>query len=46
VYHELRKRRTTGTNAATVKSVAGNLGAVATRIRGQVDHFLQALRAA
>ena len=36
----------TRTNAATVKTVAGNLGAVATRIRGQVDHFLQALRAA
>ena len=36
----------TRTNAATVNSVAGNLGAVAARIRGQVDHFLQALRAA
>jgi len=36
----------TRTNAATVKTVAGNLGAVAARIRGQVDHFLQALRAA
>jgi hypothetical protein len=36
----------TRTKAATVKSVAGNLGAVATRIRGQVDYFLQALRAA
>jgi hypothetical protein len=46
VCHELRKRGTTRTNAATVKTVAGNLGAVAARIRGQVDHFLQALRAA
>ena len=36
----------TRTNAATVKTVAGNLGAVAARIRGQVDHFLQTLRAA
>ncbi len=36
----------TRTNAATVKTVAGNLGAVATRIRGQVDHLMQALRAA
>jgi hypothetical protein len=43
VYHEPQKRGTT--NAATVNSVAGNLGAVAARIRGQVDHFLQALRA-
>jgi hypothetical protein len=40
------KRGTTRTNAATVKTVAGNLGAVAARIRGQVDHFLQALCAA
>jgi methyl-accepting chemotaxis protein len=36
----------TRTNAATVNSVAGNLGAVAARIRGQVEHFLQTLRAA
>jgi len=36
----------TRANAATVKSVAGDLGQVATRIRGQVDQFFQKLRAA
>jgi len=36
----------TRTNAATVTTVAGDLGAVATRIRGQVEAFLQTLRAA
>ncbi len=36
----------TRTNAATVKSVAGDLGAVAGRIRAQVDQFFQKLRAA
>jgi methyl-accepting chemotaxis protein len=36
----------TRTNAATVTSVAGNLGAVAARIHGQVEKLLQTLRAA
>ena len=36
----------TRTNAATVTSVAGDLGAVAERIRAQVEEFLQTLRAA
>jgi methyl-accepting chemotaxis protein len=36
----------TRTNAATVTSVAGDLGAVATRIRAQVGTFLRTLRAA
>ena len=33
-------------SVTTVKSVADELGAVASRIRGQVDAFFQALRAA
>jgi hypothetical protein len=37
----------TRTNAATVKTVAGNLGAVAARISNQVeDQFFAKLRAA
>jgi methyl-accepting chemotaxis protein len=36
----------TRTNAATVTSVAGDLGAVAARVRDQVEAFLQTLRAA
>jgi len=36
----------TRTNAAAVKSVAGDLGKVATRIRGQVDAFFEKLKAA
>jgi len=36
----------TRTNAAAVKSVAGELGTVAARVRGQVDQFFQKLRAA
>jgi methyl-accepting chemotaxis protein len=35
----------TRTNATAVKSVADDLGAVAERIRGQVDTFFQRLRA-
>ena len=37
---------TTRSNAAAVKSVAGNLGALASRMRGQVDQFFKKLRAA
>jgi methyl-accepting chemotaxis protein len=37
---------TTRANAATVTTVAGDLGTVATRIRGQVEAFLKTLRAA
>jgi methyl-accepting chemotaxis protein len=36
----------TRANAATVKTVAGDLGSVATRIRAQVDQFFHKLRAA
>jgi len=36
----------TRTNAATVKTVAGDLGAVATRIGNQVDQFFRRLKAA
>jgi methyl-accepting chemotaxis protein len=36
----------TRSNAATVKTVAGSLGAVATRIRGQVDGLSDRLRSA
>jgi len=36
----------TRNNAAAVKAVADNLGAVATRIRGEVDGFFQKLRKA
>ena len=36
----------TRTSATAVKSVAGDLGTVATRIRAQVDQFFQKLRAA
>jgi len=36
----------TRASASTVKSVAGDLGTVATRIRAQVDQFFQKLRAA
>jgi methyl-accepting chemotaxis protein len=36
----------TRTDASTVKAVADDLGAVARRIRGQVDHFFERLRAA
>jgi methyl-accepting chemotaxis protein len=37
---------TTRSNAAAVKSVAGNLGTLASRMRGQVDQFFKKLRAA
>jgi len=36
----------TRASAAAVKSVAGDLGTVASRVRAQVDHFFQKLRAA
>ena len=36
----------TRANAAAVKSVAGDLGTVAARVRGQVDQFFEKLRAA
>ena len=36
----------TRASATAVKSVAGDLGTVATRIRAQVDQFFQKLRAA
>jgi methyl-accepting chemotaxis protein len=36
----------TRTNAATVKSVAENLGTAAARVRAQVDQFFETLRAA
>lgn len=35
----------TRTSAGAVKAVADDLGSVASRIRGQVDHFFQRLSA-